>query len=94
MHGVFKGLVKHWSLVLISFTLLKLHSTVTYPIQKAQERERGREGERERVREKEELGGSLGASPAVPLSKDNFISFTGKQQLLYTIFIAIGKIFF
>ena len=40
-----------WSLVLISFIVLKLRSTVIHPIQKAQESERGRGGERRKSRE-------------------------------------------
>ena len=44
------------------------------------------------MREKEELGGFLGASPTAPLSKDNFISFQlAGKSILYAIFIAIGQ---
>ena len=73
--------------LLISFILLKLRSTVTYSIQMSQESEK--------VREKEELGASLGASSTVPLSKDNFINFYWQATAFsMPLLLQLRKIFF
>ena len=51
--------------------------------------------ERERGREKKESGGYLGASPTVPLSKDNFIIFYWQATAFSMPFLLqLGNIFF